>query len=140
MKAHDYRLPWCKQHQLLSRGDRWQKQAELLKLTKKARQKLAWFIYYHTKGRQSAAVTIRFFGISKSVFYKWLAVFDPQNLKALEEGSRAPIKRRGFMVAREEEDRILAMRKLNPEYGKMKLKAIYERENHESVSSWKIQR
>lgn len=129
-----------KDRPLLTKCDRWRKQAELLKLTRKARQKLEWFIYYHSKGRASAAVTVRYFGISKSVFYKWLAVFDPQNLKALEEGSRAPVRRREFSIPRAQEDRILALRKLNPEYGKMKLKAIYEREHPECISSWKIQR
>lgn len=74
------------------------------------------------------------------MFYKWQAVFDPQNLKALEDGSRAPLKRRGFEMTRVEEDRVLALRHLNPEYGKMKLKTIYERENRERISSWKVQR
>lgn len=136
----DFRLPWGQQHELLDPAERWRRQAALLGLSPKAKQKLEWFIYYQTRGSRNASRTTRYFGISKSVFYKWQTVFDPVNLKALEEGSRAPIKRRDIQITRLEEDRILALRKLNPEYGKMKLKAIYERENPECISSWKIQR
>lgn len=139
MKLDGFRLPWGKQHVLLSKYDRWRKQAELLKLSKKAKQKLEWFIYYYTKGKESVATTIRYFGISKSVFYKWKAVFDPVNLKALEEGSRAPIHTREHEVNPKQEDRVLKLRKLNPEYGKMKIKAIYEREYQEPIASWQVQ-
>lgn len=139
MRILNYRLPWGKQHELLSIQDRWRKQAELLKLSSKARQKLEWFIYYHTKGQQSAATTILYYGISRSVFYKWFPVFDLANLKALEESSRAPINRRGHEINSSQEDRILCLRKLNPEYGKMKLRAIYGREFKEAISSWQIQ-
>lgn len=135
---NDFRLPWGRQHVLLNKYGRWRKQAELLKLSSKAKQKLEWFIYYYSKD-QNARKTARYFGISKSVFYKWFAVFDPANLKALEEGSRAPVKRREHTVNFLQEDRILLLRKLNPEYGKMKIKAIYEREYHESIASWQIQ-
>lgn len=137
-RSGGYRL-WQVDRPLLNKYDRWRKQAELLKLSKKARQKLEWFIYYHTKGKESAATTIRYFGISKSVFYKWKAVFDPTNLRALEEGSKAPINRRRHEINRIQEDRILKIRKANPEYGKMKIKTIYEREHKESVASWQIQ-
>jgi putative transposase len=124
---------------LMNKYDRWRKQAELLKLSKKAKQKLEWFIYYYSKGNQEAAKTIRYFGIGKTAFYKWFAVFDPTNLKALEEGSRAPLKRREHIPDPILEDRIIKLRKKNPEYGKMKLKAIYEREYKETIASWQIQ-
>lgn len=137
--ALDFRLPWGKQHQILPKHDRWLRQADLLNLSKPARQKLEWFIYYEVKGQHHVRKTCRYFGISKSVFYKWLAVFDPSNLKALEESSRAPIKRRQPEPHLVREDRLRRLRKANPEYGKMKLKAIYEREYHEEISSWQIQ-
>lgn len=135
-----YLKPLWKHRSLLNQYDRWRKQVILLKLTPKAKQKLEWFIYYRTRGQRNACRTARYFGITPKTFYKWQAVFDPQNLKALEEGSRVPVTRRDIQVTRLEEDRILALRKLNPEYGKMKLKVIYERENTQPISSWKIQR
>lgn len=135
----DYRL-FRNPMRLLSARERWRGVAKHLQLSKQACQRLDWFVYYHGKAQKNAALTARYFGISKSVFYKWLAVFDPANLKALETGSRTPVNRRKCIIPREQEDRILALRHANPEYGKMKLKAIYERENHETISSWKIQR
>jgi hypothetical protein len=135
-----YALPWGKQHELLDKYNRWRKTAEILKLSKRAKQKLEWFIYYHEKSQQKALITCRYFGISKSVFYKWLSIFDPANLKALEENSRAPIMRRGIQVTRLEEDRILSLRKANPEFGKMKLRVLYKGHYRETISSWKIQR
>jgi adenylate kinase family enzyme len=138
--SNDFRLPWGKQHELLDKYSRWRKQAEILKLSSRAKQKLEWFIYYHEKSHQKALVTCRYFGISKSVFYKWLSVFDPTNLKALEEYSRAPITRRDIQVTGLEEDRILSLRKANPEFGKMKLRVLYAGHYKEIISSWKIQR
>ncbi|PIR96977.1 MAG: hypothetical protein COT91_03800 [Candidatus Doudnabacteria bacterium CG10_big_fil_rev_8_21_14_0_10_41_10] len=133
-------MPWGKQHQLLDKYDRWRKQSKLLGLSRKARQKLEWFIYYHSRGQENVAKTARYYGVTPKTFYKWFAVFDPINLKVLEEASRAHINRRRFEISRQQENCILTLRKANPEYGKMKLKAIYEREYHEPVSSWKVQR
>jgi putative transposase len=137
IKEYKYKLRQADKP-LLDKYDRWRKAAKLLKLSKEARLKLEWFIYYHKSGK--ALTTCRYFGISKSVFYKWLSVFDSSNLKALEEASRAPINRRGVQITRLEEDRILALRRANPEFGKMKLRVLYVLHYSESISSWKIQR
>jgi putative transposase len=134
-----FRLPWGKQVQLMDKYERWRKQATLLKLSKRAALKLEWFIYYYTKGKGSAATTSRYFGITRKTFYKWFAVFDPINLKALEEGSRAPITTRKKELTRVEEDRILALRKANPEFGKMKIRKLYHRKFGNAISSWKVQ-
>jgi len=139
VKEYKYRL-WQVNKPLLDKYGRWRSQAKLLKLSKKAKAKLEWFIYYFNKSGKRALITCRYFGISKSVFYKWLSVFDETNLKALEESSRAPIKRRDIQITRLEEDRILALRKANPEFGKMKLEVLYGLHYEEKISSWKIQR
>jgi hypothetical protein len=131
--------PLWKDRPLIDKYDRWRKTAGLLKLSKKARLKLEWFIYYYTKGQQSAATTARYFGTTRKTFYKWFAVFDPANLRALEEASRAPINTRKKQLTRLEEDRILHLRKTNPEFGKMKIRRLYYRKFGQFVSSWKIQ-
>jgi transposase InsO family protein len=124
---------------LMDKYDRWRKTAELLKLSKKAKQKLEWFIYYYNKAHKKALVTCRYFGISKTSFYKWLSVFDETNFRALEEGSRAPVTRRISTLEVNTEQRILALRKLHPEYGKMKLQALYQFHYKEYISSWQCQ-
>lgn len=138
--SNDFRLPWGKQHQLLSKYDRWKAQADLLGLTKKVKSKLEWFIYYYQKASENAQLTCRHFGIGKTCFYKWLAVFDPTNLRSLEESSRAPVTRREIEVTQLEEDRIIYLKVLNPEYGKMKISSLYPVHFGESISSWKCQR
>ena len=124
---------------LMDTYDRWRKTAELLKLSKRARQKLEWFIYYYSKAGEKALVTCRYFGISKTAFYKWLSVFDETNLRALEESSRAPVSRRTSRGEPVVERRILHLRKLHPEYGKMKLQALYRFHYQQWISSWQCQ-
>jgi transposase InsO family protein len=133
-----YRL-WQTDKPLLNKYDRWRKQGEALKLSKRARIKLEWFIYYYSRSNQKALLTCRYFGISKSVFYKWLAVFDPLNLRALEEGSRSPVKTRTTELTPAEEQNILALRKQHPEYGKMKIRRLYFTQYKTWISSWKVQ-
>lgn len=124
---------------LMDKYDRWRKTAELLKLSKRAKQKLEWFIYYYSKAKGKALVTCRYFGISKTSFYKWLSVFDETNLRTLEESSRAPINRRERLLKTNTEQQILALRKLHPEYGKMKLQALYQFHYKQYISSWQCQ-
>jgi hypothetical protein len=131
--------PLWKEHTLLNKHVRWRKLGEVLKLSKKAKHKLEWFIYYYTKGQESVGVTSRYFGTTRKTFYKWFAVFDPTNLKALEESSRAPIHTRTKQLTHTEEDRILNLRKANPEFGKMKIKKLYQRTHKQDISSWKVQ-
>ena len=133
-----YRL-WQTEKILLNKYDRWRKQTEFLKLSKRAKQKLEWFIYYFTKANQKALVTCRYFGIGKTAFYKWLSVFDETNLKALEESSRVPVKQRASELKPQVEQRVLSLRKLHPEYGKMKLQALYDFHYKERISSWQCQ-
>ena len=107
-------------------------------LSKLAKQRLKWMDYYRRCG--NAAKTCRYFGISRKTFHKWHKLYHPQDLTTLEEKSRRPKKLRQWQVTREEESRIKALRKKYIRYGKEKLKVIYQREYHQAISSWKIQR
>jgi len=130
--------PWYKHKPLLPKHDRWRAQGKALGLSKKAMQKLEWFIYYYEHGLK-AAVTARYFGITRKTFYKWFSVFDPKNLRALEEGSRRPNHVRSPEFPRDIELKVLDLRKANPEFGKMKLQALYKKIHKESITSWNIQ-
>jgi putative transposase len=109
-------------------------------LTLDAQLRLEWLIFYSTVAKGNAKLTACHFGISRKTLHKWLSRFNEKNLKSLEEVSRRPAKTRGWMVTRVEEERIIALRKQNIEYGKRKLKVIYQREYGESISTWKIER
>lgn len=109
-------------------------------LTPLAQLKLEWIISYHTLFFGNATKTAIHFGISRKTFHKWLGRFNERNLKSLEEESKAPKRKRDWMVTLTEEGRIVSLRKKNMEFGKAKLKTIYQREYEEIISTWKIER
>lgn len=122
--------------------DKWTvlRKAAKRKLSKDAQLKLEWIISYHIVFNKNAVSTAKHFGISRKTFHKWKSRFDETNLKTLEEISKAPKRKRDWMVSYKEEERIINLRKLNMEFGKKKLKKIYFREYGETISTWKIER
>lgn len=132
--------PLWKERPLNNIYDRYRGQGSALGLSKQAMQKIEWIIYYESKASGNAALTCRYFGISRKTFYKWKNLFDPCNFRLLEERSSAPIKRRVREITKTQEERILGLRKQHPEFGKMKIQNLYKRLFQEHISSWKIQR
>ena len=125
--------------QLKTKHTRWREQAKALGLSREARTRLEWFIYYETRGEHNASRTCRHFGIAPKTFYKWRNVFDEKNLRTLETGNRAPHHVRRKEISPLEEERVVALRRKHIRWGKMKLKKCYERIYGETISSWKIQ-
>ena len=123
---------------LLSKHKRWRKMAKEI-LSKEARTRLEWLIYYETKGKKNASLTARHFGIAPKTFYKWRNAFDEKNLRTLESKSRAPKHTRRKQITPEEESRVIKLRREHICWGKMKIKRLYEDECHKKISSWKIQ-
>lgn len=109
-------------------------------LSKKAQEKLEWIIFYQTISSNNVKATAGYFGISPKTVYKWLKRFNERNLSSLEEESKRPRKTRGWMVTLEEESNIKNLRKRNIEYGKKKLKVLYQKEYGKNISTWKIER
>ena len=109
-------------------------------LSDKAQNKLEWIIFYKTFGKKNVAYTASYFGISRKTFHKYLSRFDEKHLFSLEEHSRTPKQKRTWMVTGQEEANVIALRKKNMEYGKKKLKVLYEREYGKTISTWKIER
>ncbi len=123
---------------LLPQAKRWMAQAKAFGLSREARTRLEWFIWHEENGK-NASLTTRHFGISRQCFHKWKGRFDGKNLRTLEEKSRAPWHVRQREVTREEEDRIIEMRRAHIRWGKMKLAVLYKRMYGIPISSWKIQ-
>lgn len=98
-----------------------------LSKSKPAKMRLAWMDYYRTHG-QNAALTCRYFGISKSCFFKWKKRYDLLGPKGLLEQSRRPSNVRKSLVPIEVVDTVKALRKANPEYSKYKLAVILKRD------------
>jgi len=133
--------PWLKPFKLLDKYERWRRVAKIFKISKDARLRLDWIIYYYDG--HSAVQTARHFGMARKTFYKWFGEFDKDNiysLRRLEDKSRAPKKTRESEITPLEEQRIIELRKEHIRYGKMKLKRMYFDLYRQEISSWKIQR
>lgn len=127
----------------ISLKDYWVRLREIARqkgLSPNALEKLEWIIFYFTVGRGNASETAQYFGVSRKTLYKWLGRFSEKNLLTLEEESRAPIKTRDWEVTKEEEERIIFLRKAHIKWGKKKLKVLYSKTFNEGVSTWKIER
>jgi len=117
----------------------WRKQAKLLSISKEAKNRLEWIIFYETKGGGNASLTSRRFAIPPKTFYKWKSRFDEKNLTTLESQSRAPRRTRHREITATEESRVVALRKDHMMWGKMKLQRLYLNIYGEHISSWKVQ-
>jgi transposase InsO family protein/transposase-like protein len=109
-------------------------------LSHEAQLKLEWIIFYNTLGNHNASLTAQQFGISRKTFHKWLNRFSERNLLTLEEVSRKPEHVRTWSVSKEEENRIITLRKAYLKLGKSKLKVLYKELYGQSLSTWKIER
>jgi len=124
---------------LLNKRERWRKQAEALNLSREAKQRIEWLIFYETKAQFNASFTARHFGISTKLFHKWKNIFDGKDLRLLEDRDKSPKHVRQKEITQTEEDRIVRLRKDHIRWGKIKLKKLYKDTYSEEISSWKIQ-
>jgi len=98
-----------------------------VELSREAQKRLAWFDYYQTHGR-NAALTCRYFGISRQTFYRWKRRYDPHNLRTLEDGSHRPHRRRQPTWTAAQAERVRRLREQYPRWGKDKLAVLLRRE------------
>jgi putative transposase len=116
-KIRWYELPEARQLASLGKG-----------LSKAARQRLQWMLFYYFNGR-NVARTCRHFGISRQTFYRWKRRFDRHDLTTLEGHSHRPRIVRQPTWTVELAERVLALRKQYPRWGKDKLAVLLRREN-----------
>ena len=95
--------------------------------SKKAKQRLKWFDYYNSRGR-NARLTCRYFGISPQTFYRWKRRYNHGHLTSLEDCSRRPrhLRLPGYSVDLIEA--VLGLREEYPRWGKDKLVVLLRRE------------
>lgn len=103
-----------------------------------AQARLKWMDHYRQSGNVS--LTCRHFNISRKTFHKWKKVYDPFNLATLESRDKAPKRKRQREISREQETRVIALRKQHLRYGKEKLAIIFKEVHGETISAWKIQK
>ena len=98
-----------------------------------ARQRLKWFDHYWARGH-NAALTCRYFGISRQTFYRWKRRYDPRDLHTLEDRSHCPQRLREPTWSRKLELAVLHLREQYPRWGKDKL-VVLLRERSWQVST-----
>jgi len=98
------------------------------RLSKAARGRLQWMLFYYFNGR-NVARTCRHFGISRQTFYRWKRRFDRHDLSTLEGRSHRPRKVRQPTWSAALAERVLALRKQYPRWGKDKLVVLLRREH-----------
>jgi transposase InsO family protein len=103
-------------------------------VSQRARQRLRWFDYYRARGGK-AALTCRYFGISRQTFYRWKRRYDPYHLQSLEDGSHLPHRRRQPTWSAQLAERVLALRRQYPRWGKDKLGVLLGREGRQVSTS-----
>jgi transposase InsO family protein len=96
-------------------------------LSREAQKRLQWFDHYQSHGR-TAALTCRYFGISRQTFYRWKGRYDPQNLSTLEDRSHQPHHRRRPTWTAEQAERVRRLREQYPRWGKDKLAVLLRRQ------------
>src|SRR5436309_7059410 len=110
---------FTRRHTPLKEHDRWRKVAELLRLSRAARGRLEWIIFWEKNGKD-ASFAARHFGISRKTFHKWISRFEKDFLRGLEDESRRPKRRRLRQYSALQYQKVVSLRKEYLRYGKMK--------------------
>lgn len=124
----------------LSQAARWRAQADLLGLSKEARLRLEWIVFYETVAGRNAAATARYFGTSRESFYRWYRRFGGGNVRALEDQPSVPKTVRSWQPDPLVLERMLALRRKYPHWGKETLAAVYLAWYGERVSAHQFSR
>ena len=128
-------------HILLNPHERWRRVAKILFVSREARQRLEWIIWYLEHGN-NASLTARRFGIARKTFYKWYNQFDRNNLYSiylLQDTPRAPKNRRKTTLTSQQILDIISLRKKRIRYSAKKLSKIYPDHYGCHMSAWHIQ-
>jgi len=104
------------------------------KVSRSAQTRLHWMLFYLFNAR-NAALSCRHFGISRQTFYRWWRRFDRHDLSTLEERSHRPHRVRQPTWPAAATERLLALRRENPRWGKDKLVVLLQRENYRLSTS-----
>jgi transposase InsO family protein len=97
-----------------------------VELSKPAQQRLKWFDYYVRHG-QNAALTCRYFGISRETFYRWKRRFADRNPGTLESRSHRPHRTRRPTWSVAVAEAVYRLRRQYPRWGKDKLAILLQR-------------
>jgi transposase InsO family protein len=102
-------------------------------LSPEAQYRLKVIGWYHQYGKNSSK-TGRHFDIHRNTISAWLNLFDPNDLSKLEPKAPVPIRTYRKKTPEWIVQRIIALKKAKPYYGKKKISVILERDENIVVS------
>ena len=105
-----------------------------VELSKKARQRLKWFDYYHSHGH-NARLTCRHFDISPQTFYRWKRRYNSHHLDSLEDHSHRPKHLRQPTYSAALVEAVFKLREEYPRWGKDKLVVLLREEGYQVSTS-----
>jgi transposase InsO family protein len=106
-------------------------------ISPEAQYRLSVLQWHFGAGEENTLATARHFGLHRNTIGKWLKRFDPHNPQSLEPRARVPIHTYRITHPIEYTQKVLALKKAKPYYGKMKIAKILRRDDGIIVSaSW----
>lgn len=131
---------FIRRFRLLDPHTRLRKVADLLRVSRAAKGRLEWIIFWEKNGKD-VSLTARHFGIARKTFYKWLNRFEERFILGLQDKSKVPRRKRTREYTARQYEKIVILRRKYPRYGKMKLLEIYKRKypTDRMLSAWKVQ-
>lgn len=92
-------------------------------------------IGWHFQKGKNTSLTGRYFGIHRNTVSGWLKLFDPNDLKKLEPKKSAPIRTYRKKTPDWVIQKVIALKKTKPYYGKEKISTILKRDENIIVSA-----
>lgn len=102
---------------------------QVYNLSPEAEYRLNVIAAYKTKFKNNASQTARYFGIHRNSVHKYLRLYNPHNLYALEPNKPLPLHRVRKQLPKSIESMIVQLKKAYPYYGKEKLKVLLARKD-----------
>lgn len=101
-------------------------------LTKEAKKRLKWIQHY--QDTKNISKTCRYFGISRTTFYKWFERYKKDGLEGLLDRPKTPKNTRKPTIRNQYREQIIKVRKQNPTWSKEKISAYLQEEKNIKVS------
>lgn len=105
-------------------------------LSREAKRRLSWIDYYH-RHNKNAALTCRYFGISRKTFHKWFKRYHPRHLQSLDDQSKRPKRFRTSKKLFEYGSWVKKIREEHPTWSKYKIGSVI-RDNGGQISNGSV--
>ena len=100
--------------------------------SKRSQKRLKWIQHY--QDTKNISKTCRYFGISRTTFYKWFERYKKDGLEGLLDRPKTPKNTRKPTIRNQCREQIIKVRKQNPTWSKEKISVYLQEEKNIKVS------